>query len=178
MSAGEELRRSSRIQQLTRLKAPEKQVKSSLRKSKAPDDEAPSPKKVGSSCLPSICVTNNVLLHQRKPAVTTSTPSHIGSVHPTTSMKLTDGVGTGSLNTYDRGLKAIPEHSTTALRYRVEARLGLTGVKMEKYLDSWYQAIASTLRLVWRPRLIGTFEGIGVGLFVIDSTGHDILVSM
>ncbi|KAJ7746424.1 hypothetical protein B0H14DRAFT_3167349 [Mycena olivaceomarginata] len=33
MSAGEELRRSSRIQQLTRLKAPEKQVKSSLRNS-------------------------------------------------------------------------------------------------------------------------------------------------
>ncbi|KAJ7728317.1 hypothetical protein B0H14DRAFT_3169393 [Mycena olivaceomarginata] len=94
MSAGEELRRSSRIQQLTRLKAPEKQVKSSLRNSKAPDDEAPSPKKkLGSNCLPSICVTNNVLLHQRKPAVTTSTPSHIGSVHPTTSMKRAPEVG-------------------------------------------------------------------------------------
>ncbi|KAJ7794462.1 hypothetical protein B0H14DRAFT_2621895 [Mycena olivaceomarginata] len=62
-----------------------------------------------------------------------------------------DGVGTGSLNTCDRGLKPIPEHSTTALRYRVEARLGLTGVKMEKYLDSWYQANASPLRIGVAP---------------------------
>ncbi|KAJ6536166.1 MFS general substrate transporter [Mycena capillaripes] len=61
----------------------------------------------------------------------------------------------GEETMYDRGLKPIPEPPTTGLRYRVETLLGLTGVKMAKYRDSWYKAITSPLRIVWRPQLIG-----------------------
>ncbi|KAF8182407.1 MFS general substrate transporter [Mycena galopus ATCC 62051] len=75
---------------------------------------------------------------------------------------------------YDRGLKPIPEPPTTGLRYRVETVLGLTGVKMAKYRDSWYQAILSPLRIVWRPHLLGilVFEGMmfgfGIGINVTN----------
>ncbi|KAF8194719.1 MFS general substrate transporter [Mycena galopus ATCC 62051] len=80
---------------------------------------------------------------------------------------------------YDRGLKPIPEAPTTGLRYRVETVLGLTGVKMTKYRDSWYQAISSPLRIVWRPHLLGilVFEaspqqgmmfGFGIGINVTN----------
>lgn len=80
---------------------------------------------------------------------------------------------------YDRGLKPIPEPPTTGLRYRAETLLGLTGVNMAKYRDSWYQAIASPLRIVWRPQLIGIlfFEASGVCISVttpIEATGHDV----
>ncbi|KAJ7223386.1 MFS general substrate transporter [Mycena pura] len=61
----------------------------------------------------------------------------------------------GEETMYDRGLKPIPEPPTTGLRYRVETLVGITGVKMTKYRDSWYKAIASPLRIVWRPQLIG-----------------------
>ncbi|KAJ7681071.1 major facilitator superfamily domain-containing protein, partial [Mycena polygramma] len=56
---------------------------------------------------------------------------------------------------YDRGVRPIPEPPTTGLRYRVETLLGLTGHKMAKFRDSWYQAIAAPLRIVWRPQLLG-----------------------
>ncbi|KAJ6563869.1 MFS general substrate transporter [Mycena capillaripes] len=73
----------------------------------------------------------------------------------------------------DRGLKPIPEPPTTGLRYRVETLLGLTGVKMAKYRDSWYKAITSPLRIVWRPQLIGIlfFEGMmfGFGIGVTNA---------
>ncbi|KAJ7855075.1 MFS general substrate transporter [Mycena leptocephala] len=71
----------------------------------------------------------------------------------------------GKETMYDRGLKPIPEPPTTGLRYWVETLLGLTGIKIAKYRDSWYQAIASPLRIVWRPQLIGIlfFEGMMFG---------------
>jgi hypothetical protein len=56
---------------------------------------------------------------------------------------------------YDRGAKPIPEPPTTGLRYRVETLLGFTGLKMTKYRDTWYQAISSPIRIVWRPQLLG-----------------------
>ncbi|KAF7341173.1 Efflux pump rdc3 [Mycena venus] len=79
----------------------------------------------------------------------------------------------GEETMYDRGLKPIPEPPTTGLRYRVETLLGFTGVKMAKYRDSWYKAIASPLRIVWRPQLIGIlfFEGMmfGFGIGVTNA---------
>ncbi|KAJ7504857.1 MFS general substrate transporter [Mycena galericulata] len=81
----------------------------------------------------------------------------------------------GEETLYDRGLKPIPEPPTTGLRYRMETLLGITGVKMAKYRDSWYQAIASPFRIVWRPQLIGIlfFEGMmfgfGIGVNVTNA---------
>ncbi|KAF7351663.1 Efflux pump rdc3 [Mycena sanguinolenta] len=75
---------------------------------------------------------------------------------------------------YDRSLKPIPEPPTTGLRYRVETLLGVTGLKMAKYRDSWYRAISSPFRIVWRPQLLGilVFEGMmfgfGIGINVTN----------
>ncbi|KAJ7336903.1 MFS general substrate transporter [Mycena albidolilacea] len=80
---------------------------------------------------------------------------------------------------YDRGVKPIPEPPTTGLRYRVETLLGFTGLKMTKYRDTWYQAITSPIRIVWRPQLLGilVFEasasgmmfGFGIGINVTNA---------
>ncbi|KAJ7182486.1 major facilitator superfamily domain-containing protein [Mycena crocata] len=81
----------------------------------------------------------------------------------------------GEETMYDRTVKPIPEPSTTGLRYRVETLLGLTGIKMAKYRASWYEAIASPIRIVWRPQLIGLlfFEGMvfgfGIGINVTNA---------
>lgn len=56
---------------------------------------------------------------------------------------------------YDRTLKPIPEPQTTGLRYRIETLIGITGIKMAKFRASWYEAIASPLRVLWRPHLLG-----------------------
>jgi hypothetical protein len=56
---------------------------------------------------------------------------------------------------YDRTLKPIPEPQTTGLRYRIETLFGITGIKMAKFRASWYEAIASPLRVLWRPHLLG-----------------------
>ncbi|KAJ6457962.1 major facilitator superfamily domain-containing protein [Mycena sanguinolenta] len=75
---------------------------------------------------------------------------------------------------YDRSVKPIPEPPTAGLRYRVETLLGVTGLKMAKYRDSWYQAISSPFRIVWRPQLLGilVFEGMmfgfGIGINVTN----------
>ncbi|KAJ7764468.1 hypothetical protein B0H14DRAFT_2633588 [Mycena olivaceomarginata] len=76
------------------------------------------------------------------------------------------------LRMYDRGLKPVPEPSTTDLRYRVETLIGLTGHKMAKHRDSRYNAIMSPICLAWRPQLLGLlfFEGMmfgfGIGINV------------
>ncbi|KAJ7895277.1 MFS general substrate transporter [Mycena olivaceomarginata] len=76
---------------------------------------------------------------------------------------------------YDRGVKPIPEPPTTGLRYRAETLLGFTELKMTKYRDTWYQAISSPIRIVWRPQLLGilVFEGkmfgFGIGINVTNA---------
>ncbi|KAJ7347580.1 MFS general substrate transporter [Mycena albidolilacea] len=81
----------------------------------------------------------------------------------------------GEETMYDRGVKPIPEPPTKGLRYRVETLLGITGLKMTKYRDSWSRAISSPFRIVWRPQLIGilVFEGMmfgfGIGINVTNA---------
>ncbi|KAJ7836582.1 major facilitator superfamily domain-containing protein [Mycena olivaceomarginata] len=73
----------------------------------------------------------------------------------------------GEETMYDRGLKPVPEPSTTGLRYLVETLIGLTGHKMAKHRDSWYNAIMSPIRLAWRPQLLGL-------LFFEVNAWHDV----
>jgi hypothetical protein len=64
---------------------------------------------------------------------------------------------------YDRNIKPVPEMPPS----RINALLGITGIKMSKYRMSWAEAILSPLNVVWRPHILGIliFE---VGLFRIQ----------
>ncbi|KAI4525056.1 MFS general substrate transporter [Schizophyllum commune Loenen D] len=76
---------------------------------------------------------------------------------------------------YDRGLKPVPPRPTTGLRYRVETLLGITGVKMAKYRDSWLDVFYAPFNLVWRPHLLplllfeGALFGFGIGINVTNA---------
>ncbi|KAK7451021.1 hypothetical protein VKT23_012697 [Stygiomarasmius scandens] len=77
---------------------------------------------------------------------------------------------------YDRHIKPVPEPGAKGgLRYRIESLVGITGIKMAKYRVSWYEAIASPFRVVWRPHLLGIliFEammfGFGIGINVTNA---------
>ncbi|KAI5888384.1 MFS general substrate transporter [Schizophyllum commune H4-8] len=76
---------------------------------------------------------------------------------------------------YDRGLKPVPPRPTTGLRYRVETLLGITGVKMAKYRDSWLDVLYAPFNLVWRPHLLpllvfeGALFGFGIGINVTNA---------
>ncbi|KAJ7429192.1 MFS general substrate transporter [Mycena latifolia] len=81
----------------------------------------------------------------------------------------------GEETMYDRTLKPIPEPPTTGLRYRIDTLFGLTGLKMAKYRASWFEAISSPFRVLWRPQLLGMlfFEGLlfgfGIGINVTNA---------
>ncbi|KAI5825713.1 MFS general substrate transporter [Schizophyllum commune Tattone D] len=76
---------------------------------------------------------------------------------------------------YDRGLKPVPPRPTTGLRYRIETLLGITGVKMAKYRDSWLDVFYAPFNLVWRPHLLplllfeGALFGFGIGINVTNA---------
>ncbi|KAL1702681.1 major facilitator superfamily domain-containing protein [Schizophyllum commune] len=76
---------------------------------------------------------------------------------------------------YDRGLKPVPPRPTTGLRYRIETLLGITGVKMAKYRDSWLDVFYASFNLVWRPHLLplllfeGALFGFGIGINVTNA---------
>ena len=58
---------------------------------------------------------------------------------------------------YDRKLanpKLIARPSS-ALRYRVETLVGITGARMAKYRSTWSDVVSVWFRLVWRPHLLG-----------------------
>ncbi|KAI1794168.1 MFS general substrate transporter [Ganoderma leucocontextum] len=62
----------------------------------------------------------------------------------------------GQETMYDRKLpnpRPIPRPES-ALRYRVETLIGITGGRMVKYRDSWRTAVFSILNVVWRPHLL------------------------
>lgn len=40
------------------------------------------------------------------------------------------------------------------LRYRLETLIGVTGLQMSKYRDSWSDSIFACLNVVWRPHLL------------------------
>ena len=56
----------------------------------------------------------------------------------------------------------------SALRYRIETLLGITGARMSKYRDSWTEAIFPILNIVWRPHMISilVFEGLLFGFSI------------
>lgn len=71
---------------------------------------------------------------------------------------------------YDRALKPIPEPPTTGLRYRIETLFGITGIKMAKFRASWYEAISSPIRVLWRPQLLSIlFFEVSLKRFVVGS---------
>nr|VWO96428.1 Benomyl/methotrexate resistance protein [Ganoderma boninense] len=62
----------------------------------------------------------------------------------------------GQETMYDRKLpnpRPIPRPES-ALRYRVETLVGITGARMSKYRDTWRTAVFSILNVVWRPHLL------------------------
>jgi hypothetical protein len=61
---------------------------------------------------------------------------------------------TTSIRMYDRGVKNLPPRQTGGLRHRIETLVGITGVKMAKYRVTWYEAVTSPFKLVWRPHLL------------------------
>ncbi|KAI3616814.1 mfs transporter [Moniliophthora roreri] len=72
---------------------------------------------------------------------------------------------------YDRKRMDLPEPGN-GLRYRLETLTGVTGIRMAKYRVSWFESIATTFRVVWRPHLLGilifegVFFGFGIGINV------------
>ncbi|PIL36218.1 MFS general substrate transporter [Ganoderma sinense ZZ0214-1] len=62
----------------------------------------------------------------------------------------------GQETMYDRKLpnpRPIPRPES-ALRYRIETLIGITGSRMSKYRDTWRTAVFSILNVVWRPHLL------------------------
>lgn len=55
---------------------------------------------------------------------------------------------------YDRTVKPIPARPSEGLRYRIETLIGITGVKMAKYRDSWSESILAIFTIVWRPHVL------------------------
>lgn len=55
---------------------------------------------------------------------------------------------------YDRGKRRPPLLKPPGLQYRLETLLGMTGYKLAKYRESWWEASMACLNLVWRPQFI------------------------
>ena len=55
---------------------------------------------------------------------------------------------------YDRGVKNFPSRPTDSLHYRIETLIGITAVKLAKYRATWYEAVSTPFKLVWRPHLL------------------------
>lgn len=78
-----------------------------------------------------------------------------------------------SRSMYDRHLKTQPPR-TTGLRYRIETLIGITGIRMSKYRQSWFSAIIAPLMIVWRPHLLMLliFEGVMFGFSIGLNVGY------
>jgi len=64
---------------------------------------------------------------------------------------------------YDRGLPnphPIPRPKSRVL-YRVQTLIGVTGSRMDKYRTTWREVSFASIKIVWRPHLLGVllFEG-------------------
>lgn len=63
----------------------------------------------------------------------------------------------GRRRLYDRTLlnpRPIPLPRSRVLR-RVEALIGITGLRMARYRASWRETILACVNIVWRPQLLG-----------------------
>ncbi|KAI0646131.1 MFS general substrate transporter [Trametes meyenii] len=78
----------------------------------------------------------------------------------------------GEETMFDRKLSTpLPMTSSRSpLRRRMEALMGITGLRMAKYRDSWTTAIFACVNVVWRPHLLsllvfeGALFGFGIGI--------------
>lgn len=74
---------------------------------------------------------------------------------------------------YDRHLKTQPPRQSSGVRYRLETLVGITGVRLAKYRQSWNEIVFAPIRIIWRPHLflILLFEamvfGFSIGINVI-----------
>ena len=55
---------------------------------------------------------------------------------------------------YDRKLKPLPPRQSSGLKYRIETLVGITGVRMAKYRDSWSTVWWAPFKIIWRPHLL------------------------
>ncbi|KAI0826521.1 MFS general substrate transporter [Trametes gibbosa] len=64
------------------------------------------------------------------------------------------------------------------LRYRVETLVGVTGVRMSKYRDSWNDAVFACFNVVWRPHLLAIllFEGMVFGFSIGINTTNAVFL--
>ncbi|KAI0777512.1 MFS general substrate transporter [Trametes elegans] len=64
------------------------------------------------------------------------------------------------------------------LRYRLETLIGITGLRMAKYRDSWYEATFACLNVVWRPHLLAIliFEGMVFGFSIGINTTNAVFL--
>ncbi|KIJ06422.1 hypothetical protein PAXINDRAFT_20390 [Paxillus involutus ATCC 200175] len=75
---------------------------------------------------------------------------------------------------YDRGVNRPLPRRTSGFRYRVQTLVGITGYRLAKYRDSWFEATWASLSVVWRPQfiLVAFFEafvfGFSIGLNVTN----------
>ncbi|THH09577.1 hypothetical protein EW145_g1920 [Phellinidium pouzarii] len=79
---------------------------------------------------------------------------------------------------YDRNLKDLPPRQTSGLRYRVETLVGITGVRMSKYRDSWKNAVFAPFKIIWRPHLLSIllFEAMVFGFSIGINTTNAVFL--
>jgi len=75
---------------------------------------------------------------------------------------------------YDRGKTRPPVDTSSGWRSRFEMLVGVTGSRLAKYRDSWWEVCTASLCVVWRPQflLVVLFEmavfGFSIGLNVTN----------
>ncbi|KAH9855655.1 MFS general substrate transporter [Lenzites betulinus] len=64
------------------------------------------------------------------------------------------------------------------LRYRLETLIGITGLRMSKYRDSWNEAVFACFNVVWRPHLLAIllFEGMVFGFSIGINTTNAVFL--
>lgn len=55
---------------------------------------------------------------------------------------------------YDRHMHPVPRTSSTGLRRRVEALIGIEGAKMAKYRPSWFTCVSEVFIVLVKPAVI------------------------
>jgi len=76
---------------------------------------------------------------------------------------------------YDRHLNPVPKSTTKGLRGRFEDVVGITGMKLAKYRQSWASCILTPFDVVWRPHVIliliyeALLFGFGIGINVTNA---------
>ncbi|KAI0367217.1 MFS general substrate transporter [Pilatotrama ljubarskyi] len=86
----------------------------------------------------------------------------------------------GEETMFDRKLpnpRPIPRPESR-VRYRLETLIGITGLRMAKYRDSWHQAVFACMNVVWRPHLFAIllFEAMVFGFSIGINTTNAVFL--